>query len=237
MGNKREFGEGLLSTFTNFVYWLMVLNVYFILTNIVFLFFFLALEPSFSNIILYFLALIPTGPSISALYYSTAKLVKEKEISPTKDFFHGYKINVIDSLKLWLPALTVLFIIVVDLQYFYAKATTFNQVLAGIFFVALVFILILLLYVFPINAQFKFRIRDIYRLSVYYVFKTMRVTTGNIAILFLTAFIMFVTSDFIILFLASLVCYILTLNNQAAMEDVKLNFVKEDKQNHSINNL
>lgn len=233
MASKREFGEGALTTFTNYVYWLMILNFYFILTNIVFLFFFLALEPSFSNIILYFLALIPTGPSISALYYATAKLVKEKEISPTKDFFYGYKINFKDTLKLWLPALLVLLIIIVDLQYFYAKATTFNQVLAGIFFVALVIILILLLYVFPINAQFKFRIRDIYRLSVYYVFKTIRVTTGNIAILFLTAFIMFMTSDFIILFMASLVCYLLTLNNQAAMEDVKLNFVKDNEQNQS----
>jgi|SRR5690625_1539574 len=233
MGNKREFGEGALTTFTNYVYWLMVLNFYFILTNIVFLFFFLALEPSFSNIILYFLALVPTGPSISALYYSTAKLVKEKEISPTKDFFYGYKINFKDTLKLWLPALLALFIIIVDLQYFYAKATTFNQVLTGIFFVALIIIIILLLYVFPINAQFKFRIRDIYRLSVYYVFKTIKVTTGNIAILFLTAFLMYVTSDFIILFIASLVCYILTLNNQAAMEDVKLNFVKDNEQNQS----
>src|SRR5690625_6434312 len=93
MGNKREFGEGALTTFTNYVYWLMVLNFYFILTNIVFLFFFLALEPSFSNIILYFLALVPTGPSIYALYYSPAKLVKEKKISPTKDFFYVYKIG------------------------------------------------------------------------------------------------------------------------------------------------
>lgn len=230
MGNKREFGEGILTEVTNFIYWLMLLNIYFILTNIIFLFFFIFLETTFSNISLYFLALIPTGPAISALYYSTGKLVREKEISPTKDFFYGYKINFKDTLKLWIPILIVIFIIVVDLQYFYDKETTFNQVLAGVFLVALILILTLLFYVFPINAQFNFRTRDVYRLSVYYSFKKIKVTTGNIAILFLTVFLMFVISDFIILFISSLVCYILMLNSRDAMEDVKLNFVKDNEE-------
>src|SRR5699024_3636152 len=101
MENKKEFGQGPFSTFTNHVYWLMVVNFYFVFSNIFFLFFYFTLEPVISNIIIYFLALIPTCPSIAALYDTISEIIHEKHISPTKDFFYCYKINFKEALKLW----------------------------------------------------------------------------------------------------------------------------------------
>src|SRR3954447_1545611 len=165
---KRQFGEGTLFSVTNHIYWLLMTNIYFIISNAIFLFFFMTLEPTFSNITLYFLALILTGPSISALFYSIGKLIREKELSPLKDFFHGYKINFKDTMKFWLPLLFVLYILFVDLHYFNSTPSIMNTVLAIVFLIAIILVIIIVMYVFLINAGFKLRLKDIWKLSIYY---------------------------------------------------------------------
>ncbi|WP_404455188.1 YesL family protein [Virgibacillus necropolis] len=227
MDNGKEFGQGIFSDVTNHIYWLLLLTIYFVLTNVVFLFFLVTLIPSISNIIIYFLALIPTGPSISALCYSIGKLIREKEISPTKDFFYGYKLNFIDTLKCWLPLLLVISVLVIDLKYFNVQDSVSNQILGGLLLVVLILTLTVSLYVFLINANFNFRIRDIYRLSVFYCFTKVKATIGNIGIVIMTVFVMYVISDFIILFLAGIVCYALMMNSKQVMEDIELNFIKK----------
>ncbi|QDP41420.1 YesL family protein [Radiobacillus deserti] len=229
MDNGKEFGQGVLTVLTNYIYWLALVNVYFIACNLLFLFFFLTLIPSFSNILVYCLALIPTGPAIAALFYTLTKLIREKEISPTKDFFYGYKINFFDSLKNWVPMLVILTIITMDIHYLNADPTTRNQIISGILLVLFVLFGTLSIYVISISANFSFRVRDIYRLSLYYSFTRMKNTTGNVGIVIITLFLMFIVSDFLLLFIASLVAYAIALNNQAILEDVKQNFVKTEE--------
>ncbi|CAM3903931.1 YesL family protein [Lederbergia lenta] len=226
MNNRKEFGQGIFFMISNHIYWLTLTNIYFVLCNTIFLFFFMALEPVFSNLIIIFLALIPTGPAIMALCYVMDKLVRDKEISPTRDFFYGYKVNFKDTLKVWIPMLALLFILIVDLQYFYAESTVINQVLSIVFLVALIVLICLSLYVFPITAKFKFRIRDVYKLSIYYSFKKLKISFGNIGIIIIALFFMFITSNFLILFIAGALCYLLTLNSKDIIEDIKLNYTK-----------
>jgi len=226
MENKKEFGQGAFSTFTNHVYWLMVVNFYFVFSNIIFLSFYFTLEPVISNITIYFLALIPTGPSIAALYYSISKIIHEKDLSPTKDFFYGYKVNFKDALKLWLPLLAVIFVLILDIQYFNAEQTVMNQIQGGIILVILLVILVISLYAFPIHATYNFRMRDIYRLSLYYSFTKIRSTLGNISFMIITIFLMYMTSDLIIILLVSPVCYLMMLNSKEVMTDIKENFVR-----------
>src|SRR5699024_9261700 len=146
--NKKEFGQGAFSTFTNHVYWRMLINFDFVSSNIIFLFFYFTLEPVISNLIIYFLPSIPTVPSIAALYYSITHIIHEKDLSPTKDFFYGYKVNFKDALKLWLPLLAVIFVLIIDIQYFNAEQTVMNQIQVGIILVILLFILVVSLYAF-----------------------------------------------------------------------------------------
>ena len=229
MKQKNAFGEGTFFGLTNHIYALLMTNIYFVLSNIIFLFFFITLEPTFSNITIYFLALIPTGPSISALFYSIGKLIREKELSPLNDFFHGYKINFKDSMKFWLPLLFVLYILFVDLQYFNANPTTINSVLSVVFIIGIILTMIVLMYAFLITAGFRFRLKDIWKLSIYYIFKKVKITLGNIGIIFITLFLTTITSNFLILFIASLVSYLFMLNNKEVLEDIKVNFCEPEK--------
>lgn len=223
---KRQYGEGLLFSLTNHIYWLIMTNIYFILCNVIFLFFFITLQPTFSNITIYFLALIPTGPSISALFYSIGKLIREKDLSPLRDFFHGYKINFKDTMKFWLPLLLVLYILFVDLQYFNSNPSTMNNILSVVFSIAIIIMIILMMYAFLINAGFKFRLKDIWKLAVYYSFMKVKITFGNIGIVVILLFLSSVVSDFFIVFVASLVCYLFMLNSKEVLEDIRINFIE-----------
>ncbi|TWD98858.1 uncharacterized protein DUF624 [Neobacillus bataviensis] len=226
---KREFGEGTLFSVTNYIYWLLMTNIYFVLCNVIFLFFFMTLEPTFSNITIYFIALILTGPSVSALFYSMGKLIREKELSPLRDFFHGYKINFKDTMRFWLPLLLVLYILFVDLQYFNSNPSVLNHILSVVFFIGIIVTLIFMMYAFLINAGFNFRLKDIWKLSIYYSFKKVKVTFGNISIVIITLFLTTITSNFFILFTASVVCYVFLLNSREVLEDLKLNFCKPNE--------
>lgn len=222
MESKQEFGQGILFTITNYIYWLFLSNIYFILANSIFLFFFMTLQQSFSNIILYFLALIPTGPAISALYYSMEKLIRTKELSPTKDFFEGYKKNLKDTLLLWIPILSVFFILLVDFQYLQGS----NQILANVMLLLMIIGATLTMNILAINTRFKFRIRDIYKLAVYYSFNKFKNTIGGMFIIFLVGVLTVLTTNFLILFISSIVAYLLIVNAKGMLNDIESNFLK-----------
>ncbi|WHZ03209.1 YesL family protein [Neobacillus sp. YX16] len=229
MNQKNAFGEGILFGVTNHIYALFMTNIYFMLSNIICLFFFMTLEPAFSNITIYFLALIPTGPTISALFYSIGKLIREKELSPLNDFFHGYKINFKDTMKFWLPLLVVLYILIVDLHYFNSNLSTINNVLSVVFLIGIILIMIISINAFLISAGYKFRLKDIWKLSVYYSFMKVKITFGNISIVIITLFLLLITSNFLILFIASLICYAFMLNSKGLLEDIQLRFCDSQK--------
>ncbi|WP_251549787.1 YesL family protein [Neobacillus muris] len=228
MKQTNMFGEGKFFGIANLIYGLLMTNIYFVFSNILFLFFFMALQPSISNLTIYFLALIPTGPAISALFYSLGKLIREKELSPLRDFFYGYKINFKDTLKFWLPFLAVLFILLVDLHYFNSKGSILYLILSVVFLVAIIVLLVLTLNAFLINAGFVFRTKDLWKLSVYYSFKKRKVTFGNIGIVIITLFLSAVTTDFLVVLAASLIGYVFLVNSKDLLEDIQQNFCKPE---------
>ena len=225
MNQNKTFGEGILYTITNHIYALLMTNIYFVLTNIICLFFFMSLEPAFSNITLYFLALIPTGPAISALIYSLRKLIREKELSPLKDFFHGYKINFKDTMKFWLPLLLLLYILIVDLYYFNSNPSSIiHTSLSIVFLIGILFTVVIAMNGFLILSGYKFRFKDIWKLSVFYSFTKIKITFGNISIVIITLFLLSVTSHYLLLFIGSLICYLFLLNSKGLFEDIQVNF-------------
>ncbi|WP_299090501.1 DUF624 domain-containing protein [uncultured Metabacillus sp.] len=231
MEERKEFGQGILFIATNYIYWLLVTNLYFILTNSLFIFFFMTLKPSFSNIIVYFLALIPTGPALAALCYSMEKLVRTKELSPTRDFFYGYRKNIKDTFSVWLPILIVYFILLVDLQYLRQSASETSQILSIVIFILTIVWTMLCLNILIINSRYKFRVRDVFKLSVYYSFMKFKQTIGNLLILFIVAFLTVMTTDFFIVFTASIIAFLMMLNMKEMLEDIERNFLKKGSEN------
>ncbi|MGP4041434.1 YesL family protein [Gracilibacillus sp. D59] len=232
-----DYNQGGFYRFSNYVYWLLILNFLFVITNILLFAAFILLIPSISNAILYYIAIIPSGPAFAALLHSLSVLARNNEVAPVEEFFKAYKTNFWDVLKVWLPIITGFFILIIDIQYFNQNPTVLYQILNGIFLVILFVMVIFAFYALVITTHYKFRLRDIYRLSLYYFFTWIKRTTGNMGILFLTIVLMFFTSDFIILFISSLVAWLLILNTKPIIQDIKTSFVKDGSgQDDSIHN-
>jgi uncharacterized membrane protein YesL len=159
------------------------------------------------------------------------KLVRTKEISPTRDFFYGYKKNVKDTFSVWLPILVVYFILIVDLQYLRESTSDTSQIISIVIFILTLIWTMLCLNILTINARYKFRIRDVWKLSVYYSFTKFKQTFGNFLILFIVAFVTTVTTDFLIVFTSSIIAYLMMLNMKEMLTDLELKFLKPSTEN------
>ncbi|WP_257535663.1 YesL family protein [Mesobacillus foraminis] len=227
---RKEFAQGILFTFSNYIYWLLMTNLLFVLANAVFIGFFMTLKPDFSNISLYLLALIPSGPAISALFYSMDKLLKTKELSPVSDFIHGYKSSIKTTLAVWISILAAYFILMVDLQYFQQSASSTNQALSIIISLLIVVLSVLSITIMAINSLYKFRIIDLLKLSVYYSFHKFKNSIGNVLILFIVGFASMMTTDFLIIFISSIVAFFIMLNTREILNDIELNFLRVEER-------
>lgn len=226
LAKKKNYGQGPLFVITNFVYVFFMNSVLFILCNLLFFIVSFILKPTLPNMLYYFITIIPMGPALSALIYSTTKFISEKEASPAKHFFHGYKRNFKDSLKLWIPLNIILFIFIVDLQDFYVYRSGYHSVMSIVLLIAIVFLMISGFYALLINTHFVFRTKDVVRLSFHYLFTKIKASLGNIALIIIFFFVATITSTLLIILLSSVICYLFVLNSRSILEDVKDNYVK-----------
>jgi hypothetical protein len=73
-------------------------------------------------------------------------------------------------------------------------------------------------------SRFTFRTRDLYRLSLYILGSQKRVSLGNAGILFVTAFVLTVTTAALMLLIAGAVMYLICLNSRPMLRFVEEKF-------------
>ena len=106
------------------------------------------------------------GPSTAALYYTMVKVVRRERGYATKTFFHGFKVN----FKTGAPA-SLLFVILgillaVDFRYvdiIEADNPTFSTVLNIGLIVVSVFVLLILVWIFPLLSRFTVSLRALFK--------------------------------------------------------------------------
>ncbi|MDP4179258.1 MAG: DUF624 domain-containing protein [Bacillota bacterium] len=235
MGENKNFFEGPLFTITNYIMWLFIGNIYFALCNLP-LIYILFLIPSagsdFTNnfvsyIPIMFLCLIPIGPSITALLSVMGKLVREKDINLTKDYFKAYKANFKQSTLLWIFTLIVIVILSVDLYYFRTHSS--NVVIRYLFLILIFIVIIMTLYTFPILSRFYMKSKDVIRLSYYYAIAKFKTTFVNILCV-LFCFIAITKMRFFILFISTGICYLIMLNENKLLKEIEEKLESSDKK-------
>jgi len=99
--------------------------------------------------------IITIGPSITALYSVTLKMVKNEESYIAKSFFTAFKDNFKISTSSWL--VTMLAGVIIYLDYYISPSlpSPLNQVLFFLLTVMLIFFFITELYLFPYIARFE----------------------------------------------------------------------------------
>lgn len=227
---KRDFGEGPIYTITNYIFWFFLGNLYFILLNIPLLFILITLLSNGTNAIsqgfipIIVICCIPIGPAATALLSVMGKLIRKKDINITKDFFKAYKVNFFQSLFFWSLEMIILSILFIDIKL--VIASSYPKFLTVSIFIVITFIFSMGLYVFPIISRFYLSTKDILKTAAYYTIRKFNITILNLASFLVVILIFFKVSTFILVFISSIICYLIMFYQQNILLEIECNIKK-----------
>ncbi|MGH4050867.1 MAG: YesL family protein [Clostridium sp.] len=229
MAKKREFGEGPIYTITNYIFWFFLGNLYFLLLNIPLLFMFLVvmsngtntLPQGFTTIII--LCCIPIAPAATALFSVMGKLIREKDLNITKDFFKAYKTNFFQSLFFGALEIILLCVLFIDIRFFISSG--YPRILTISVFVVMLFIFSMSLYIFPIISRFYLGWKDVVKTAAYYTIRKFNITLLCLSSFVVVGFIFFKITTFVLVFVSSIICYLIMYYQQKLLLEI------EDKMN------
>ncbi|MBW9148745.1 DUF624 domain-containing protein [Clostridium sp. CM028] len=231
---KRKFGEGPIYTITNYIFWFFLGNLYFLLLNIPLLFILIALFSNGSNTIpqgfisIILICCIPIGPAATALLSVMGKLIREKDINITKDFFKAYKVNFFQSLFFWSLEIITLSILFIDIKL--VISSSYPKFLTVFIFIVVAFIFSMNLYVFPIISRFYLSTKDIFKTAAYYTIRKFHITILNLASFLVVILIFFKVSTFILVFISSIICYLIMFYQQKILLEIEYNLKKNTEK-------
>jgi uncharacterized membrane protein YesL len=199
---RQQFGGGPLSRAAAMVYNLLLVELLFLLTVLPGLVPLVLLDRDASNIPLVAACALPIGPALSAALYALRHRSGDlADLHPTTAFWRGYRLNFRAALTVWVPLVIWLAILGVNVGNFAA---------AGVpgwwgFLMVVVMVSATLWGVnaLVITSLFTFRPTDIARLAVYFLVRTPGVTLGNACLLLVAAGVTVVSSELVVVLLAS----------------------------------
>jgi uncharacterized membrane protein YesL len=229
--SKREFGEGPIYTITNYIFWFFLGNLYFLLLNIPLLFVLLVLlsngtkplPPGFTSIIV--ICSLPIAPAATALLSVMGKLIREKDIRLTQDFFKAYKANFFQSLFFGALEIVIVTILFIDIRFFISNS--YPQVLIVFVYTVIAFIFSMSLYIFPLISRFYLSAKDILKTSAYYTIRKFHITILNLSSFLVVGFIFFKVHSFVLVFISSIVCYLLMYYQQKILLEIEEHLKKD----------
>jgi len=225
---KAEYGSGPLFRAATAVYGLMVGDALLVLSNIL-----LVLAPALVGLLdtagglVVLLSVVLVGPSVAAAMYAFNRLLAGEETGVFRDFVRGYRANFRQALAVWAPFMVVLAVIAFNLNLLPGTFDAGNPAqsaarvgLLGLgLLVATAGVTAMLLL-----SRFTFRVRDLYRLSLYSLGAQKRVSLGNAGILFVTAFLLTVTTAALMIVIAGAVVYVMCLNSRPLLKLIEQKF-------------
>lgn len=116
-----------------------------------------------SSIAAILLIAVLLGPAITTLFSVMGKFIRNKYISPIKDFFHFYKLNFWQSILVSIILNIVIAVCYFDMSYF---KTNGNTLMAGLFFIVIILDFLLGLYIYPLLSRYSMKLIDAFKMSL-----------------------------------------------------------------------
>ncbi|MCU9612632.1 DUF624 domain-containing protein [Caldibacillus lycopersici] len=223
MKNKdnKEFVDGKMYTFVNYVYWILASSVLFVVSNIVFVFaLYVALYANRNQVLPTYLLLtmlvicaIPMGPSFTGLNSIMKKIVHHSDVAVVKDFFKGYTKNFKQATLAWV--IILFFIALFSLNYYIIIKMEFATFLILPLFLFIAFLICSSFYIFPLISQYYMSLKDIFRLSLYFALKEFKATVSILIVFVVAAYLFFLLPTvFIVIAPGGLAFFIMYLTNK-----------------------
>jgi uncharacterized membrane protein YesL len=220
----REFGDGVLARGAAAVHRTLVIEVLLLVTAAPGLLLLVLLAPDSSNAPLAALALVPVGPALAAALYAWRACLGEIGLEPARHFWRGYRANLLDVLRWWVPALVVLTVLVTNLTHLdVAVDPATGAVLRPLLVTVLVVVVLWAEHVLVLTALFAVRVGDAARLGLQNLAGRPLVTLGFASLTVLAGGVVVLTSDWVLAALGSLFALLLLHNARPVIADVEEN--------------
>lgn len=212
-------GGGLVGRFAGVVYWFVVLDLLMALACVPTLVVPLLLERDVSNLPLYALCALPVGPAIAAAVFAWRDFTSARDERPAVHFWRGYRLNLVDSLRVWLLALAAFTVLGMNIGH---GAVTGPSAVVSI--ALCVVVAVWTGHALVISALFSFRFRDTARLAVFYL-GSLRATSGVVALLIVAVGAVALAADYVLAFAGSILTWFLWNNSARIVADVQRRFL------------
>lgn len=193
--------RGLFTELTEGVYWFLVVDVLMVLSAAPTLVLWTLLSPGPLSALVFVLVALPLLPAIAAGLYACRAWRDERELEPARQFLRGYRLNALDSLRAGAPVLLVLGLVAVNLAH--ARSTGGGGLLTAVLLVLGALALLVLVRALSIVSRFRFRTRDVLRLTAFTLLSTPRSTLALVSLGVLTLGIIVLIGEFLLLVTAS----------------------------------
>jgi len=198
--------RGLFHELTEGIYWFLALDVLLVLAAAPTLLLWTMLGQGPLSMFLFALAAIPLLPALAAGLYTCRAWRADGELLPARHFLRGYRLNVLDSLKIGTPLLLVLGVLGVNVTHGEAVGTSS---FSPVFLVLGAVVLLLLARALSIVSTFSFRAIDVFRLTAFTLLVRPLRTLALVSLGVLTLGIVLVIGEFLLLATASLLVFAL----------------------------
>lgn len=215
---EKQSTDTLLYRIMQYLYYFLSVNLFFLLTNSLFIAALLYIPISLSNLFIFAAALIPTGASITALFYTMGKLHRDKSINPTKDFFKAYKNNFLMSTKYWLIILIVLIVLLVDILFVLNRRWL---ILTIISFIVLGLVILFSIYGFSLLSRFEVSLKNLIIFSVLLTYQNKLNSLSNLSLSIAFGLILYGFMSYALLGIFAVSGFYYMRNNHKILEKLK----------------
>lgn len=175
-----------------------------------------------SNIPVLGLLLVPVGPAVAAAVFAWERRAVDPDAAPLRQFARGYRLNLGDSLRVWVPVLGLLVVLGVNVTNL--GVVRGGAVLGAVSAVLALAVVLWTVHALVIAALFAFRWRDTARLAAHHLGASWRATLSALSLLVVTVGAVALVSEWVLLFLAAPLTYLLHSGSAAMVADVKTRF-------------
>jgi uncharacterized membrane protein YesL len=221
MSKKKEFGEGPIYTITNYIMWFFLGNFYFLLCNIPLIFIMFSFTGEFvpEYLVLLTLSALPVGPAYTALLSAMGKLVREKDVNITRDYFKAYKTNFLQSLFIWTLQIILIIILLIDIKFFAGGA--YRNIAVPIIYALIIIMLVTGIYIYSILSRFYLKTKDVIKASVYFIVRKWKITISCISVFVISFTVAYNFASIAALFIVSITCYALMFLQKDILKDLE----------------
>ncbi|MBE6050304.1 MAG: DUF624 domain-containing protein [Clostridium sp.] len=207
MGNKRGLIDNKLYSIINYIFYFFMINIFFLLV-ISPLIIYSLLEGKNTSLPVFLLFSILLGPAVATLCSVMLRVISGEDTTPFKDFFHFYKLNLIQGIAMATILNSLIAIGYVDMSYFNSNG---QKILSYVFLVYIVLVLVIGFYIYPLIARYNLKIVHTFQMAIVLLFKKPYISLTSISIIIIVLGLIRLTSLSLVgvLFGASVIAYLI----------------------------